>query len=56
MLSLIAGYPEVAQLLIEAGAEVNLRSNGNFYNALHLAENAGYSEIVGLLKQKGAAS
>lgn len=56
MLSIIARHPEVAQLLIEAGADVNLRSNRNFYSALHLAENAGYSEIVALLKQKGATS
>src|SRR6185503_20457349 len=56
MLSLIAGHPDVARLLIEAGADVNLRSNMNFYGALHLAENAGYSEIVALLKHKGASS
>jgi uncharacterized protein len=56
MLSLIAGHPEVARLLIEAGADVNLRSHRNFYSALHLAENAGYREIVLLLKQKGAIS
>ena len=56
MLALIAGHPDVARLLIEAGADVNLRSNMNFYGALHLAENAGYSEIVALLKQKGATS
>ena len=56
MLSLIAGHPEVARLLIEAGADVNLRSNRNFYSALHLAENAGYSEIAVLLKLKGASS
>jgi len=56
MLALIARQPEVARLLIEAGADVNLRSNMNFYSALHLAENAGYSEIVALLKQKGATA
>ena len=56
MLSLIAGHPDVARLLIEAGADVNLRSNMNFYSALHLAENAGYREIVALLKQRGATS
>lgn len=54
MLSLIVRQPEVARLLIEAGAEVNLRSNRNLYSTLQLAENAGYSEIVALLKQKGA--
>ena len=56
MLSIIAGHPDVARLLIEAGADVNLRSNRNFYSALRLAENAGYSEVVVLLKQKGATS
>src|SRR6185503_5467228 len=56
LLALIAGHPDVARLLIEAGADVNLRSNMNFYGALHLAENAGYSEIVALLKHKGASS
>ena len=56
MLSLIAGHSDVARLLIEAGADVNLRSNMNFYSALHLAENAGYSEIVALLQQKGATA
>jgi uncharacterized protein len=56
MLSLIARQPEVARLLIEAGADVDLRSNRNFYSTLHLAENAGYSEIVALLKQKGATA
>jgi ankyrin repeat protein len=56
MLSLIAGHPDVSRLLIEAGADVNLRSNMNFYSALHLAENAGYNEIVALLKQKGATA
>jgi ankyrin repeat protein len=56
MLSLIARHPDVARVLIEAGADVNLRSNRNFYSALHLAENAGYHEIIVLLKQKGAAS
>ena len=56
MLSLIGGHPDVARLLIEAGADVNLRSNMNFYSALHLAENAGYNEIIALLKQKGATA
>jgi ankyrin repeat protein len=56
MLALIARHADVARLLIAAGADVNLRSNRNFYGALRLAENAGYSEIVVLLKQKGAIS
>lgn len=54
MLALIAHHAEVARLLIEAGADVNLRSNRSFYSALHLAENAGFAEIVALLRQKGA--
>jgi ankyrin repeat protein len=58
MLSLIARRAEVAQLLIEAGADVNIRSSGKFYgkSALFLAEYGGHSEIAALLKQKGAAS
>lgn len=55
MLSLIGRHPAVARLLIEAGADVTIRSSGLFYSALHLAENAGFSEIVALLKQKSAA-
>jgi ankyrin repeat protein len=58
MLALIARHAEVAQLLIEAGADVNIRSSGKFYRktALFLAEYGGHTEIAALLKQKGATS
>src|SRR5262245_28454881 len=59
MLSLVAHHTEVAQLLIEAGADLNIQSSRNFYGrktALFLAEHSGHSEIVALLKQKGAIS
>ena len=58
MLALISHHTEIARLLIEAGADVNIRSNRNFYGqtALYLAEQGGHSEIVVLLKQKGAIS
>ena len=56
MLSLIAHHTEIARLLIEAGADVNIRSSLNFHGktALTLAEEAGYDEIVTLLKQREA--
>jgi len=56
MLSIIGRYTEIAQLLIEAGADLNLRSSGSFpgKTALDLAEEAGQSQIVELLRQKGA--
>ena len=54
--SLIALHTEVAQLLIEAGADVNIRNSENFYGktALFLAEYGGHNKIAALLKQKGA--
>jgi ankyrin repeat protein len=56
MLALVTHQTEVARLLIEAGADVNIRSSRNFHGktALVLAEQGVHSEIVALLKQKGA--
>jgi ankyrin repeat protein len=59
MLSLIAHHIEVTQLLIEAGANLNIQSSKNFYGgttAFFLAEHGGHSEIVALLKRRGATS
>ena len=44
------GYIEVAKLLIEAGADVNLRGT----TALMIALEEGHTEIVELLKEAGA--
>lgn len=58
MLALIARQTEAAQLLIEAGADIHIRGSQSFHgrSALSLAEAAGHSEIVTLLKQKGATA
>jgi ankyrin repeat protein len=56
MLALIAHHVDAARLLIEAGAEVNIRSSPHFYgrSALFLAKAGGHDVIAALLKQKGA--
>ena len=56
MLAIIARHPEVAQVLIESGANLNIRSTRSFMEktALSLAEEGGLSQIVVLLEQKGA--
>jgi ankyrin repeat protein len=47
------GHTETAKLLIEKGAEVNaVRKDGG--TALKSASSKGYTEIVNLLKAKGA--
>ena len=53
MLAIIAGHQEIAQLLIEVGANVDVRSSHNFCGttALVLAERGGYTKVVALLKQ-----
>jgi ankyrin repeat protein len=58
MLALITHQTQVARLLIEAGADVNIRSSKNFHGktALALAEQGGHIELVALLKQKGATA
>ena len=50
LLSTVFGYIEVAKLLIEAGADVNLRGN----SALKIALNERHTEIVLLFKEAGA--
>jgi ankyrin repeat protein len=56
MLSLIADHTDVARLLIEAGADLNIRSSRTFgaKTALVLARDGGYGEIVSLLESEGA--
>jgi ankyrin repeat protein len=56
MLSLIADPADVARLLIEAGADLNIQGSGSFfrYTAFSLAEHRGHRDIAALLQQKGA--
>lgn len=57
-LTLLANHQQIAQLLIEARADVNNPSSHQFYGitALVLAQPGGYTEMVALLRQKGATS
>jgi ankyrin repeat protein len=47
------GYPEIAQLLIERGADLNLR-NGNGGTALMFATLFGRNNLVKILVEAGA--
>jgi ankyrin repeat protein len=47
------GYAVAVQLLLDAGAQVNVKNRGG-YTALMLAEFNGYPEVVKRLKVAGA--
>jgi ankyrin repeat protein len=48
------GYPEVAKLLIEAGADVNKRASEGYFNPLLYAAYSGNLEVVRILLKAGA--
>lgn len=48
------GHPEIAQLLIEAGADVNQRASEGYFNPLLYAAYRGDLEIVRILLEAGA--
>ena len=50
----IAGQAEVAELLLEAGADVNGRNYQNGSTALHAAAFIGQADMVALLLERGA--
>lgn len=47
------GYGEIVQLLLQAGADVNLKNRGG-YTALMIAEFNGYKNVVRSLQKAGA--
>jgi ankyrin repeat protein len=47
------GYTDVVRMLLNVGADVNMRNQGG-YTALMLAEFNGYSDVVRLLRIAGA--
>ena len=47
------GHYDVAKLLIDSGADVNV-NNANNETSLSMAEDKGYPTIVNLLRQAGA--
>jgi ankyrin repeat protein len=49
------GYSDIAQLLVDHGADVNVR-DGKGDTALKIATRNGYTRIVDLLKKAGAKS
>lgn len=54
-LSLIGGYPDIANMLIGKGADVNVKTtNWEQTTPLHLAAALGYESTVRLLVEKGA--
>ena len=56
-LSACYGHPEVARVLIEAGADVDAKINARYYNGdtpLHLSIRDGHLEVVQVLINAGA--
>ncbi|MGI9297669.1 MAG: ankyrin repeat domain-containing protein [Gammaproteobacteria bacterium] len=51
MLAVLREYAEVVKMLLSAGADPNASKPG--FNALHLAEAGGNSEIVRILEEAG---
>ena len=47
------GYKQAVELLLQAGADVNLKNRGG-YTALAIAEFNGYKDVVRFLKAAGA--
>ena len=52
--AVIHGYPEVVQLLLEKGAQVESKDSDEYNALLHIAADRGRSEVVQLLLEKGA--
>jgi Ankyrin repeat len=54
--TILGQHTEIAKTLIEAGANLNIRSSERFLGkaALALAEDGGQWEVVALLERKGA--
>ena len=48
------GYPQIAELFISKGADVNLKETNTSKTPLHMAAIRGFSHIAGLLISKGA--
>jgi uncharacterized protein len=49
------GSTEIARLLLDAGADVNVEQPGGF-TALDAAEQAGNTELIALLRERGAGA
>jgi len=47
-------YTEVVKLLLEKGADVNVKTNDGKWTALGLAKLKGHTDIVQLLEKAGA--
>ena len=54
MLAVRTGLPDVVRLILEAGAEPNVREEYPFRTPLHHAVSIGVSEVVDMLLEKGA--
>lgn len=48
------GFTDICEVLIEYGAEVNMRTTRGWYTPMHLAAGNGYFETAMLLFEKGA--